>query len=382
MTIIYISDFDLKGSGYMNIGVNLCSELAKRGYEVQAIGFGYNGQEHSFPFRIVTLYQLQDVAYMFTQLKNQGIAIEAVIVALDIPQQEAILKQLNAPNNEFPYIGLFPIEAGPLCKTWALSLSLMDARLVMSKFGVVELEKAGLDAVFIPIGIDCSVWRIPEPEERQLLRKNLGYEDDTFVVLTVADNQERKNLSRSLEIFSDAFKDKNAQYVLVTRPNSPVGWKIPDLAMELGIFSQLSLYDRGMPQKNLWALFAAANCFLLTSKAEGLAMPVLEAMAMRLPVVGTKACAIEEHLAPFRGYLIEPDYIMIDPWGNSNRYIASREDGKNMLLQLQEDKKREDFDNVLDAAQNYIKKRTWQQAGDVLEETLKRVVEEKQPVLA
>lgn len=383
MTILYLSDMDLGGSGYFNIAANLCTHLAVRGYDVQAIGFGYQGQEHNYPFRIVALPGVEYTRTIVQNLINQGVEIEAVIVALDIPLQENILQQLNG---KLPYIGLFPLEAPPLCQSWAMALLRMDACLIMSQFGVAEAHKAGIPAEFIPIGVDCETWRTPTQEERATLRQGLGIGEDTFVVLTVAANQERKNLSRSMEIFADAFgpkaatasRGKDAQYLLVTQPNSAVGWKLVDYAMDLGIYGQMSIYERGMPVKNLWALFAAADCFLLTSKAEGLAMPVLEAMSMRLPVVGTGCTAIEEHLQDGRGWLIEPDYVHVDPFGNGNRYMASRTHGASVLGALHPDRYYEGFiPEVLSRAQAYAHARTWDKAADVVEQAVVRVTSGK-----
>jgi glycosyltransferase involved in cell wall biosynthesis len=386
VTIIYASDMDLKGSGYGNIAFALCTRLANWGYDVQAIGLGYNGEEHSFPFRIAPCPNVSYIVPIVNELRRQGTEIEAVIVALDIPLQEAILKQLGAAR-DIPYIGIFPLEAGPLCQSWAMSLLQMDRRLVMSEFGTAECEAVGVDATHIPIGVDCDAWRPPTDEERLQLRKGLGIAPDSFVVLTVADNQERKNLSRAMEVFADWFwgvhvepgnpsqfigkqpKEK-AQYLMVTRPNSPVGWKLNDYAVDLGIFGQMSIWDRGMSFKQLWSLFAAADCFLLTSKAEGLAMPVLEAMSMRLPVVGTKCAAIEEHLRDGRGLLIEPDYIMIDPWGNSNRYFAGLEDGIYQMRLLRNGMSESDVAGMLDRAQEYVKMRRWEAAAEVLIEAI------------
>jgi hypothetical protein len=376
VTIIYASDLDLKGSGYGNIAFALCTHLSQRGYDVQAIGLGYNGEEHHFPFRIAPCPNVGYITPVINELRRQGVEIEAVIVALDIPLQEAILKQLG-PARDIPYIGIFPLEAGPLCQSWAMSLLQMDRRLVMSEFGTAECEAVGVEATHIPIGVDCDAWRPPTDEERLQLRKGLGIAPDAFVVLTVADNQERKNLSRAMEIYAEACKGTNSQYLMVTRPNSAVGWKLSDYAVSLGIFGQMSVWDRGISFKQLWSLFAVADCFLLTSKAEGLAMPVLEAMSMRLPVIGTRCAAIEEHLAEGRGLLIEPDYRMIDPWGNSYRYFAGLEDGVYQMRLLRDGMSQMDVFSMIDAAQDYVQARAWKWAADVLVEAIEGA---KQPL--
>lgn len=378
MTILYISDFDLGGSGYSNIAVKLCSHLAQNGYDVLAFGFSYKGQEHNYPFSIVPLPGIEHIPNMIRNLKMQDVDIEAIIVALDIPLQINLLQRLNVPN-EIPYIGLFPLEAPPLCQSWAVELMRMDARLIMSEFGKEEFEKAGLTATFIPIGVDTDAWRPPAPDERQMLRKALGVKDDAFVVLTVADNQERKNLSRSMEIFADFSKDySNSQYWLVTRVHSPVGWKLNDLAMQLGIIDKFNAWDRGMSFKQLWGLFAAADCFLLTSKAEGLAMPVMEAMSMRLPVIGTDCTAIREHLSDGRGLLVDVDYDIVDPFGNGIRYFASREDGGKKLGYLAGENK-EALASVAEYAWSYIQTRTWDRAERVLIDAIEHLKAIRQP---
>lgn len=372
VTIIYVSDLDPKGSGYSNIARELCTHLTRRGYDVQAIGLGYNGEEHPFPFRIAPCPNAHHIVPLITELRRQGVDVEAVVVALDIPLQEAVLKSFG-PTRDLPYIGVFPLEAGPLCQSWAMSLLQMDRRLVMSEFGTAECEAMGVNATHIPIGVDCDAWKPPTDEERLLFRKGLGIAEDSFVVLTVADNQERKNLSRSMDIFAGAFKGTKAQYLMVTRPNSPVGWKIQDYAVSLGIFAQMNVWDRGMSFKQLWSLFAASDCFLLTSKAEGLAMPVLEAMAMRLPVVGTKCAAIEEHLKDGRGLLIEPDYVIIDPFGNGRRYMAGLEGGVYQMRLLRDGMSEADVAGMLDRAQDYVKMRRWELAVDILEAAIEGV---------
>jgi glycosyltransferase involved in cell wall biosynthesis len=372
----------------MRIGTNLCNELVTR-HEmgVIAIGMGYDGREHHWPFSITPCSHLQQVPSMVNQIRGYGAPVEAIVVALDIPLQEALIKSVKQKPDDPPYVGIFPLEAGPLCLPWAMELMKMDARLVMSRFGQEALKIAGVESEFIPIGInDPANWRPPTPEERQQIREGLGWEDDAFIILTVADNQERKNLAGAMEIFADfavEVLDRNAmglvtekrdkrktQWHLVTRVNSPVGWKLDDLAMRLGVMDKVATYNRGVPENSLWAMFAGADCFLLASKAEGLAVPVMEAMAVKLPVVATDAAAMAEHLNDKRGLLIEDEYYYTDPFGNGDRYMASIADGVDKLTLLAEF----GSDGLdLDGAYEYVLDRTWEKAGNVLAQTIQKV---------
>jgi len=392
MTIVYVSDFDLRGSGYMNIAVSMCTGLVEQhGRDVIALGFGYDGREHHHPFKIVPS-KPQLVPDMVRLLGQQEVDIEAIVVALDIPLQEALMRKVQVPG-EIPYIGLFPVEGPPVTMSWAMQLARMDQALVMSRFGQKALADAGVQATYVPIGVNCAQWRPPVENERIMIREGLGIPDDVFMVLTVADNQERKNLSVAMEIFAhfsldveetdqyghilSATPKRPTQWHLVTRPESPIGFKLNDLAMDMQVMDRLVLYNRGMPFKALWSLFVAADAFLLTSKAEGLAMPVLEAMACRLPVVGTDTCAIHEHLTSGRGLLIKPGYLMIDPWGNSQRALADRDAGVRALERLA-DMDTDKREAMLDKAQGYVQKRTWDKAVNVLNEAIDQAVRSKQ----
>jgi glycosyltransferase involved in cell wall biosynthesis len=144
--------------------------------------------------------------------------------------------------------------------------------------------------------------------------------DDEYVVLTVADNQERKNLWAAMSVISELKKrGRKVRHILVTRVETPFGWKIRDLAMTLDTNQETMTMNKGMPIENLWSLYALSDCFLLTSKAEGLGLPVMEAMCCGLPVIATDTGAIHELLQDGRGFLVPPEYSFIDVWGNSKR---------------------------------------------------------------
>jgi glycosyltransferase involved in cell wall biosynthesis len=390
--IVVVSDFSAGGSGYQRIMTNLCKRLAiDYDMHILALGLDYKGEEHNYPFAIVPGAPLSNIPGMIEQLvENYKAPIEAIFVGLDIPLQRALLQAMEMPG-PIPYIGLFPLEAPPLCQPWAIEMLRMDARLIMSKFGAAEFKRAGVEAEFLPLGVD-DIWRPPDPSERAMIRQGLGIDEDTFMVLTVADNQERKNLSKAAEIISrlsisiedylpNGFVGKKIErrkvaWYLVSRLQSPVGWELQDLAMRWGIMDRVSLFNRGMPDDKLWALYAAADAFLLTSKAEGLAIPAMEAIACRLPVAGTDCTAIREHLSDNRGWLIPTEYEYCDPFGNEDRYFVDASAGAAILDAIKNARPAQLIPR-LDTAQAYLKSRTWDNAARIVAETINRVIDQK-----
>ncbi len=398
MTIV-VSDFDLRGSGYMHIAVSLCNELVRRGRKVTALGIGYDMSEHSWPFSIIPIAPVDSLRHVpaaihnFKAMSDAGDwhPIEAIVVALDIPMQE---KFLQMERFGIPYIGIFPIESGPLTNSWMSSLSQMNDRLVISEFGQKMIEETGLDARYLPVGIDTESWRPPDVSENEkaTIRKALGFEKDQFIVLTVADNQERKNLSAAAEIISLARKKINAKWVLVTRVTSPVGWKLDDLAVQFDITEAFTKFDRGLPFDRLWMLYAAADAFLLTSKAEGLCLPFLESQATALPVLATDATSTPEHAwvdpdwnrlvggrwnkgkpKGQRGFPLEVGFDTIDPWGNSVRSFVDIPKAAKALVDLSKMNPSK-LKVITDAGLEYARTRTWRAAGDVLEESIRESV--------
>ena len=59
-------------------------------------------------------------------------------------------------------------------------------RIAMSKFGVEETHKAGLDCMYVPHGVDTNVFK---PGDKAEARQRLGLPQDKFIVGTVAMNK-------------------------------------------------------------------------------------------------------------------------------------------------------------------------------------------------
>lgn len=362
MRILAISDFDLKGSGYKNIIVPLCDGLTERGHEIKAAGLHYMGEEHFHKFSIIPAKSAEEIAAIVLNLEKLW-TYDVLMVALDIHLQGDLIKNLNLTEKPYKYLGIFPIEADPIDFKSSAIIMQMDKAFCISEFGRQEIAKLHLDVEHLVIGLDCESWRQPSQEEREGIRNAYGIPQDEFVVLTVADNQERKNLATSLKAFADFNKEvPNSRYVLVTRVDFFAGWSLDELANRLGIADKLMLVERGIGFKELWSFYSMSDVFLLLSKAEGLGMPILEAMAVGLPVVGTNCSAFVEHLSDGRGFLV--DYLddlkfgfpPVDPFRLQNRYWASCEHATRILLGIYEGR----YKHKKDKALEYVCSKKWE----------------------
>jgi glycosyltransferase involved in cell wall biosynthesis len=380
--ILVVSDFSFKGSGYLNIVVPLCKGLAGKGHEIKAVGFGYMGEEHNFPFSILSCASFGDAHALINNLKYLW-NTDVVIVAMDIPHQEKFIQLVKSLGMK--YIAITPLENPPLTLSWANSLSPADKVFFISELGANEAKISGLEDVeHLVVGMDTESWRERTTEEYTKGRELMNISPDTLVVITVADNQERKNLSKAFEIVGKLKKEKGlkVKYLLVTAEHSPVGWKLRDLAMTYGIASELMIFERGISFKELYSLYAISDVFLLTSKAEGLGMPVMEAMSVGVPVVATNCGAMPEllrdELGNDRGFLMETEYDMIDPWGNSRRDFPDADSGVSLIERINRGKDGTGNPSLMSrSARRYMESRTWDSPVEQVNVAVEKLYEQE-----
>jgi len=360
--IFWISDMDFAGSGYGNITRAICDELVKLGHEIKVAGLFYEGNEHEHGFSIFPAKTVTETMAMAQNMYNEW-PFDAMVVALDIPLQEHYLKLESKP---FKYIGIFPVEADPLIFEFAAVLMQMDKQFVISDFGTNECLKQGITtAEHIVIGLDTDAWRMPSDEEKAKIKESFGL--DGFCVLTNADNQERKNLSHCMDAFAMFAEGKDdVKYVMITREDNPIGWKLRDYAQELGISDKFVMFNRGLDFRTLWSVYSACDVLLLLSKAEGLGMPLLEGMAVGLPCIATDCTGMKELLSDGRGYLVTPEYIHRDPFLNGRRYWANREQAAGYMEEIYKERP----NKLLLKARAYIEARDWADSAAQIDEFL------------
>ena len=114
--------------------------------------------------------------------------------------------------------------------------------------------------------------------------------------------QPRKNLIRLLEAFQK-LNEKNLKLVVVGKK----GWLYTEIfnkVKELKLDDRIVFLDY-VDRSHLYQLFQNAKCFILPSLYEGFGIPVVEAMAAKVPVVVSNVSSLPEIVGD-AGILVDP----------------------------------------------------------------------------
>lgn len=334
MGLIYCTDWNMHGSGYHSIGSALLPALTKdREHDkVIVLGMNYFGQEYKqTDYTVVPTEFAHIPARIRLLLQDEELNIDKVVVALDLPLQMSLLLQFPRAQRPFRYIGIFPLDGGPLVREWAMVIGEMNDAFVISKFAQKCCQEAGVNVGYLPVGVK-GVFTHTEPGLREETRIEHGI-DDKFLILTVADNHERKNLAGAMEMVAEfAKRYDNVEYWMVSTMGSKIGWRLETLARTLGIRKITHFFNRNLKPELVYIFYVCADVLLHPVKAEGLGLPVLEMqMAGTGMPIATRTSALVELIEEGSGLFIEPEYHFIDPFGNTKRVFPSIEDGVKKL---------------------------------------------------
>lgn len=194
--------------------------------------------------------------------------------------------------------------------------------IAMSQFGFAQMKTFQLDPLYVPHGVDTSVFR-PQPDIRADVRRELGIPENAFLVGMVAANKGSPQLPRKAfpQVF-DAFRrfrmanPEVDSWLYVHSDALPLsagtGINLSTLAHVLGLqdcvrFPPPNIWHLPISNDTLAHLYQAFDVLANPSMGEGFGIPVLEAQACGIPVITSNHSAMPELTRA--GWLVEGD-----PW--------------------------------------------------------------------
>ena len=172
--------------------------------------------------------------------------------------------------------------------------------IAMSRFGEQALIDAGLNPLYVPHGIDTTVFR---PGDKAEARERVGLPEDAFVVAMVAANVgkdgARKAFYEQILAFGELRKKhSDAVLALHTDVTSPYGVDIRHLLSDFPegsyVFTDQYAYKIGVPAETVADIYRAADVLTNTSWGEGFGIPIVEAQACGTPVIVNDTTAMPE----------------------------------------------------------------------------------------
>ena len=143
-----------------------------------------------------------------------------------------------------------------------------------------KLRKGG-KVYYVPgVGIDLSQYELPE-NTRDIKRTELGLKDSDVALISMGDLIDRKNYPVAIESIAKA-NNPNLQYFICGKGSEEE--KLKKMAEDLGVKDQIHFLGY---RTDIKELLKSADIFLFTSKQEGLARSLMEAMASGLACIAS-----------------------------------------------------------------------------------------------
>lgn len=334
MRILWLSDRIIGGhSAYSKVTYEVCTRLAKMGHAVAHIPMGMSNRMGRWVYKGVMIYP-----------SGRDPWGEDVVVKHYIDFKADMLITLKEPwvfNNIYKWaINFVPhaiIDHSPVSPAVTSRLHTAFKVIAITRFGQRELRKANIPSIYIPHGVDCSIYK---PLNKAKCRKMWFLDEDEFVVGVIAMNRARKmipQMLRGYKRFLENNPDIKSHLMLWTNINptsleeearpigvADVGVSLLPEILELGLgeavrWTDEELYLQGIPE---WAgddysagwdmvkLYNSFDVLLHCTGGEGFGLPLIEAQSCGVPVITTDYAGAPEQVGA--GLTIRAnDYVVI-----------------------------------------------------------------------
>lgn len=282
--------------GYADEARDCVCSLAAAGHQIAAVPYNWNQQMWNLPEPQRT--------YLLEMVRREPRAGGVHVNHHMMPHH--FWRRANARAN----VGRVMFETDRLPDRWAEWCNQMDRIWVPSKFNRTTFAGAGVSEErlkVVPPGINTHLY---DPAVAPL------YEDKPadYCFLSVFDWHWRKGWDVLVKAYTEEFSADD-DVALIIKTNSFLGLThdqiLAMIADQTGSLKavkdmpRLVLHTDPLPVEQMPALYRSADCFVLPTRGEGWGRPLMEAMAMELPTIGTNWSGQQDFMTTENSFLLD-----------------------------------------------------------------------------
>lgn len=366
--VLALCDSPTVATGFAQVSRNVLGYLAKTGkYEIDVIGINYYGDyydRNTYPYNI---YPAQPQGYndMYgrTRLLNamnggeektglrQGwdiiftiqdpFIMEGLGIQTPFAEQMKVTSELFRrtvpPNFWYTWIGYYPVDSA-VKENWVTrAIALTDIPVAYCQWGLDQMmvhDREKFETVFnlainkegekrrarlytsslkdramiIHHGVDLSVFKPLSEKERKLFRKEFfdgKLDNDTYLVVNISRNQPRKDVARTMKVFSEFKKRVKKSHLYLHCKENDAGGSIHEMARNFHLipgedYTVPKDFSAGIgyPVDIVNKIYNAADLCITTTLGEGWGFITTEAMATKTPIVAPYITSIQDIFGP------------------------------------------------------------------------------------
>ena len=326
--LLAICDTPTVSTGFGVVSNNILNNI-RHEWDIHILGINYHGDPHKYQdrFKIYNPNIGGDV-YGFGRLQEMIHVVkpDAILIINDPWVAASFVGRIRQITNDIPIVVYTPVDSPGIKSEYILPLNQATHVISYTDWGLSELKKSGLtiQSSVAPHGVNPSVFN---PVSKDAARKELfkGVETlektNPFIVLYTARNQPRKRVDLFVYIMAqwlEKYPHNNVFMHYHGAAKGDLGWDIDYLAWYYKIDKRLILTSKhldpanGLPEDKMRVMYSAADVYLQVCAVEGWGLPLMEAMACKVPAIVPDFSALSEW--PYGAV----HYVNVDPTPRHN----------------------------------------------------------------